>query len=172
MRVRYTVVPSVTRDPQTSDTITTTDPKTGAKVLYNIPKARQATRASCAAAVSRLMQGARVVVNIYGVHQNSDLWPEPTKVSCAAQPCLCDHAQRTAPFPHSHLAFVRIRLMLTYYRNFCSLTPIALPPSSLKRSKNFSETRLLAAPPHLTLAQIFAVFVRASLVLRTVARDS
>jgi hypothetical protein len=61
------------------------------------------------------------------------------------------HAQLTAPFQHSHLAFVLNRPMFTYSRNFCSLTPIGLPPSSLKRSKNFSETRLLAAPPRLTL---------------------
>ncbi len=29
---------------------------------------------------SNLTQGARVVVNIYGVHQNPDLWPEPLNV--------------------------------------------------------------------------------------------
>jgi hypothetical protein len=39
MRGRYTVVPSVTRDPQKSDTITTTDAKTGAKRMFDIPKA-------------------------------------------------------------------------------------------------------------------------------------
>ena len=33
------MVPSVTRDPQKSDTICTTDLKTGAKTRFNIPKA-------------------------------------------------------------------------------------------------------------------------------------
>ena len=30
--------------------------------------------------VFNLVQGVRVVVNIYGVHQNPELWPEPLKV--------------------------------------------------------------------------------------------
>ncbi len=73
-------MPSVTRDPQKNDTISTTDSKTGAKTLFSIPKVCKEESGFVFADPFVLAKGARVVVNIYGVHQNPELWPEPLKV--------------------------------------------------------------------------------------------
>ena len=60
--------------------------------------------------VFNLVQGVRVVVNIYGVHQNPELWPEPLKVRVHV---VALHSRNT-----SSDIIAAERRILAFYLNF------------------------------------------------------